>query len=100
MKRGLTVLACLCAVAGAQYYAISKWGIRHETLDLFDTARQRPVAVDVAVRRDYEMKAVAGYWKLPVAIISERQYRAQHRVLVSRQRVRRAWLHGRQHPAG
>ncbi|MEP6838781.1 MAG: alpha/beta hydrolase [Bradyrhizobium sp.] len=70
MKRGLTVLACLCAVAGAQYYAISKWGIRHETLDLYDAARQRPVAVDVAVRRDYEMKADAGYWKLPVAIIS------------------------------
>src|SRR5258707_14695623 len=70
MKRGLTILACLCAVAGAQYFAISKWGIRHETLDLFDAARQRPVAVDVAVRRDYEMKADAGYWKLPVAIIS------------------------------
>ena len=49
---------------------ISKWGIRHETLNLFDTARQRPVAVDLAVRWDYEMKADAGYWKLPVAIIS------------------------------
>jgi pimeloyl-ACP methyl ester carboxylesterase len=70
MKRGLTVLACLCAVAGAQYYAISKWGIRHETLNLYDQARQRPVPVDVAVRSDYEMKADAGYWKLPVAIIS------------------------------
>jgi len=70
MKRGITVLACLCAVAGAQYLAISKWGIRHETLDLYDQARQRPVSVDVAVRRDYEMKAHAGYWKLPVAVIS------------------------------
>jgi pimeloyl-ACP methyl ester carboxylesterase len=70
MKRGLTVLACLCAVVGAQYYAISKWGIRHESIDLFDQARQRPVSVDVAVRRDYEWKADAGYWKLPVAIIS------------------------------
>jgi hypothetical protein len=28
------------------------------------------VAVDLAVRRDYEIKADAGYWKLPVAIIS------------------------------
>src|SRR6202008_1851911 len=37
---------------------------------LFDAARSRPVAVDLAVRRDYEMKADAGYWKLPVAIIS------------------------------
>lgn len=70
MKRGLTVLACLCAVVGAQYFAISKWGIRHETLNLYDQARQRPVPVDVAVRSDYEMKADAGYWKLPVAIIS------------------------------
>ena len=70
MKRGLTVLACLCAVVSAQYFAISKWGIRHESLDLFDEARQRPVSVDVAVRRDYEWKADAGYAKLPVAIIS------------------------------
>jgi hypothetical protein len=70
MKRGLTVLACLCAVVGAQYFAVSKWGIRHESIDLFDAARQRPIAVDVAVRRDYEWKADAGYWKLPVAIIS------------------------------
>jgi Chlorophyllase enzyme len=70
MKRGIAVLACVCALAGGVYYGISKWGIRHETLDLFDTARQRPVAVDVAVRRDYEMKADDGFWKLPVAIIS------------------------------
>lgn len=32
--------------------------------------RERPVSVDVAVRWDYEMKASEGYWKLPVAIIS------------------------------
>jgi dienelactone hydrolase len=70
MKRGITVLTCLCCLAGAAYFGISKWGIRHETLDLFDAARQRPVSVDLAVRTDYEMKADAGYWKLPVAIIS------------------------------
>ena len=70
MKRGIAVLACLCVLTGAVYFAVSKWGIRHETLNLFDTARQRPVAVDLAMRRDYEMKANAGYWKLPVAIIS------------------------------
>src|SRR5713226_8710912 len=70
MKRGIAVLACLCVLAGGVYFAISKWGIRHETMDLFDAARQRPVAVDLAVRRDHEMKADAGYWKLPVAIIS------------------------------
>ncbi|MGZ5922852.1 MAG: alpha/beta fold hydrolase [Rhizomicrobium sp.] len=70
MKRGIVILACLCALTGAVYLAVSKWGIRHETLNLFDAARQRPIAVDLAVRRDYEMKANAGYWKLPVAVIS------------------------------
>src|ERR1700724_3402770 len=69
MKRGIAVLACVCALTGGVYYGISTWGIRHDTLNLFDTARQRPVAVDLAVRRDYEMKADDGYWKLPVAII-------------------------------
>lgn len=70
MKRGIAVLMCVCALTGAVYFAVSKWGIRHETLNLFDSARQRAVAVDLAVRRDYEMKAEDGYWKLPVAIIS------------------------------
>jgi hypothetical protein len=70
MKRTLATLACVCMLAGGGYFAVSKWAIRHETLDLFDPARQRPVAVDLAVRRDYEMKANAGYWNLPVALIS------------------------------
>ena len=70
MRRGLAVLACLCAISGCAYYAVSKWGIRHETLNLYDNARQRPVPVDLAVRWDYEMKAKDGFWKLPVAIIS------------------------------
>jgi hypothetical protein len=70
MKRVFALLACACVLAGGVYFAASKWAIRHETLNLFDAARQRPVAVDLAVRRDYEMKANAGYWKLPVAIIS------------------------------
>src|SRR5580698_3779906 len=70
MKRGIAVLACVCTLTGAVYFGISKWGIEHETLDLFDTARQRPVSVDVAVRRDYAIKADDGYWKLPVAFIS------------------------------
>src|ERR1700722_1826269 len=70
MKKAFAILACVCALIGGVYVAASKWAIRHETLDLFDTARARPVAVDIAVRRDYEMKAAAGYAKLPVAIIS------------------------------
>ena len=56
MRRGLAVLACLCAISGCAYYAVGKWGIRHETLNLYDNARLRPVAVDLAVRWDYEMK--------------------------------------------
>lgn len=70
MKRALAVLACICILSGGLYVAASKWAIRHETLELFDATRQRPVSVDVAVRRDYEMKADDGYWRLPVAIIS------------------------------
>src|ERR1700690_4511519 len=70
MKRGIAVLTCVCALTGAVYFGISKWAIRHETLNLFDAARQRPVAVDLAVRTDYEMKADDGSRKLPVAIIS------------------------------
>jgi len=70
MKRAFAILACLCVLAVGEYYAISKWAIRHETLNLFDKARQRPVSVDLAVRRDYEMKADNGFGKLPIAIIS------------------------------
>jgi hypothetical protein len=70
MKRAFAVLACLCVLAAGEYYAISKWAIRHETLNLFDKARQRPVSVDLAVRRDYELKADNGFNKLPIAIIS------------------------------
>src|SRR6516164_615868 len=70
MRRAFAILACLCALAAGEYLAISKLAIRHETLNLYDAARQRPVAVDVAVRRDYEVKANLGLWKLPIAIIS------------------------------
>jgi hypothetical protein len=70
MKRAITIVACVCAAIGGVYFAASKWAIRHDTLDLFDAARQRPISVDLAVRRDYAMKAEDGYWKLPVAIIS------------------------------
>ena len=70
MKKAFVALACVCALVGGVYFAASKWAIRHETLNFFDAARQRPVAVDLAVRRDYEMKANDGYWRLPVAVIS------------------------------
>jgi hypothetical protein len=70
MKRASVILACLCVLAAGEYFAISRWAIRHVTLNLVDAARQRPVSVDLAVRRDYEMKADSGLWKLPIAIIS------------------------------
>jgi hypothetical protein len=39
MRRGFAVLACLCVLTGCAYFAVSKWGIRHETLNLYDNAR-------------------------------------------------------------
>jgi len=70
MGRAFAILACLCVLATGEYFAISTWAIRHETLNLYDAARQRPVSVALAVRRDYEMKANNGLGKLPIAIIS------------------------------
>ena len=71
MNKVFAGLACVFALVGGVYFAASKWAVRHETLNFFDAARQRPVAVDLAVRRDYEMQANEGYWKLPVAVISK-----------------------------
>jgi hypothetical protein len=71
MKRGIAVLASLCALVAVGYFAASKWAIRHETLTFYDATRgNRPVAVDIAVRRDNEMEANAGMIKLPVAILN------------------------------
>jgi hypothetical protein len=70
MKRGLLILACLIVIAVGGYFAFSKFAIRHEAFDLMDKARNRMVAVDVAVRWDIELKADAGYTTMPVAIIS------------------------------
>ena len=42
MKRGIAVLVCLCALSGTAYYAISKWGVQHETLNLFDALGSGP----------------------------------------------------------
>ena len=71
MKRGITVLVSLSAVLTVAYFTASKWAIRHETLTFYDASRDnRPVAVDIAVRRDKEMQANAGMIKLPVAILN------------------------------
>src|SRR6202790_4877313 len=71
MKRGIAVLLSLSALVAVAYFTVSKWAIRHETLMFNDLARgNRPVEVDVAVRRDKELQANAGMIKLPVAILN------------------------------
>jgi pimeloyl-ACP methyl ester carboxylesterase len=71
MKRGIAVLLSLSALVAVAYFTASKWAIRHETLMFYDPARgNRPVEIDVAVRRDKELQANAGMVKLPVAILN------------------------------
>jgi hypothetical protein len=71
MKRGIGVLLSLCVLTAAAYFTASKWAIRHETITFYDPARDnRPVAVDIAVRRDKEMQANADMITLPVAILN------------------------------
>src|SRR6202021_2550132 len=71
MKRGIAVLLSLSAVVAVGYFTASKWAIRHETLMFHDPARgDRPVEIDVAVRRDRELQANAGMLKLPVVILN------------------------------
>jgi hypothetical protein len=70
MKRGIILLVSFCALSVVAYVTASKWAIRHETVTLYDAARGRPIAVDVAVRRDKEMQANAGLLKLPVAVLN------------------------------
>src|ERR1700750_2461277 len=71
MKRGIAVLLAVGALVTLAYFTASKWAIRHETITFYDSERDnRPVAVDVAVRRDREMQANAGMLKLPVAVLN------------------------------
>jgi pimeloyl-ACP methyl ester carboxylesterase len=71
MKRGIAILLSLTVLVTVGYFTISKWAIRHETLTFYDASRNnRPVQVDVAIRRDKEMQANAGMITLPVAILN------------------------------
>jgi hypothetical protein len=71
MKRGIAVLVSIGALVTVAYFTASKWAIRHETITFLDPSRDnRPVAVDIAVRRDKEMQANAGIIKLPVAVLN------------------------------
>ncbi len=70
MKRGIIVLS-VCAVVVVGYFTASKWAIRHKSLTFSDILRSdRPVTVDLAIRRDREMEAIAEMIELPVAILS------------------------------
>lgn len=71
MKRGIAVLVSVSALFGVAYVTASKWAIKHETVIFYDASRDnRPVPVDIAVRRDKEMQANAGMITLPVAVIN------------------------------
>jgi Chlorophyllase enzyme len=71
MKRGIAILLSLCALVTVGYFTASKWAIHHKTLTFFDPLRtDRPVAVDIAVRRDKEWEATAEMVTLPVVILS------------------------------
>lgn len=64
-----TAVAVIAACAFAQ--VVWQRPIRHETITFYDASRDnRPVAVDIAVRRDKEIQANAGLTKLPVAILN------------------------------
>jgi predicted dienelactone hydrolase len=70
MKRGFIVLS-ICAFGVLAYFSASKWAIHHKTLTFVDPVRSdRTVTVDVAIRRDREMEAIADMIELPVAILS------------------------------
>lgn len=71
MKRGIAVLVSVGALCGVAYFTASKWAIRHETVTFYDASRDnRPVPVDIAIRRDKEMQANAGMITMPVAVIN------------------------------
>ena len=70
MKRKLIIAACVVVGVVGGVFGATKLAIRHERMPLFDMARNRSVPVDLYVRRDKEMKAMAGMEVLPVAIVS------------------------------
>ena len=71
MKRGIAVLVSVGALCGVAYFTASKWAIKHETITFYDASRDnRPVPVDIAIRRDKEMQANAGMITMPVAVIN------------------------------
>ncbi len=71
MKRGITVLLSVGALATVGYFTVAKWAIHHESVTFYDPDRNnRPVPVDIAVRRDKQMQADAGMITLPVVVFN------------------------------
>ena len=71
MKRRVAIVLSVCTLMMVSYFTASKWLIRHRTLTFFDIVRSdRPVSVDIAVRRDREMEATAAMIELPVVVLS------------------------------
>jgi len=71
MKRGITVFLSVGALVTVGYFSVSKWAIRHESFTFYDPDRDnRPVPVDIAIRRDKQMQADASMIKLPVVVFS------------------------------
>ncbi|MCP3373374.1 alpha/beta fold hydrolase [Bradyrhizobium cajani] len=71
MKRGIVVFVSVAALMGFNYFAAGKWAIRHRTVPLADILRDgRDVTVEVSVRRDREIQAMAEMIDLPVVILS------------------------------
>ncbi|WFU83392.1 alpha/beta hydrolase [Bradyrhizobium sp. CIAT3101] len=71
MKRGIAVFASAAALMGIFYFSAGKWAIHHSTVALADILRDdRDVTVEVSVRRDREMEAMAEMIELPVVILS------------------------------
>jgi pimeloyl-ACP methyl ester carboxylesterase len=70
MKRGIIVLS-VCTVVAVAYFTASKWAIHHKAMTFNDILRSdRPITVDLAVRRDREMEEIADMVELPVVILS------------------------------
>jgi predicted ribosomally synthesized peptide with SipW-like signal peptide len=71
MKLGIAVLLSVGALVTLAYFTASKWAISHQSITFYDAERDnRPVAVDIAVRRDKAIQAEAGILKLPVAVLN------------------------------
>ena len=78
MKRKLLNGLCIILAIVGGVFGVAKLAIRHDRLDLYDEARQRSIPVDIYVRRDKAMKAMAGMEKLRVAFLNHGNTVASH----------------------